>query len=155
MQNLTKTENLPDTQKPSDSRNLTATENTPSTKSPTTTKDTVTTYGKFHTTKGKEDFPWHKTTSRSYWSTTRNSWSHTTHRSTYDYYYPYISYEEYKGGDREYLPSKEEVDENVLFLERFTTAVTKTPVEILKPAGHQWEDFVTECTWRGLDCRKR
>ena len=46
------------------------------------------------------------------------------------------------------------MDKNVLFLERFTTAVTKTSEKILKAAGHQWEDLVTECTWRGLDCRK-
>ncbi|CAB3990394.1 degenerin deg-1-like, partial [Paramuricea clavata] len=137
---------------------------TPTTKSLTTYSDAVggtqnppspspssPKFGTFHTTKKPEDPAWYRTTSRPY--TTWNPWQQTSYR-------PYshrpshgLPYNEYKDADREYLPTKDEINENVLFLERFTTAVTKVPIEILRPAGHQWEDLVTECTWRGYDCK--
>ena len=97
------------------------------------------TFGTFHTTRRSSGGTfWHRTTS--------HTWQQTSYRTT-------LPYKNYENADQEYLPSQDEVNENVLFLERFTTAVTKVPINVLRPAGHQFKDLVTECTWRGYDCK--
>ncbi len=105
-------------------------------------------FGSFHTTSSPRGTTRHRTTGNSW-----NSWNSWTTPTSYQP--SYLPYSEYGNVDREYLPSEDEVNENVLFLERFTTAVTKVPIDVLKPAGHQFEDLVTECSWRGYDCKNR
>ncbi|XP_028411227.1 acid-sensing ion channel 4-A-like isoform X2 [Dendronephthya gigantea] len=107
---------------------------------------TTTPYKTFHKTENTDGYLRRRTTSRS--GTTQNVRTQTSHRRTK------YKRDNHRRADEEYLPSAEEVDQNVLFLERFTAAVTKVPTDILIPAGHQLDDLVTKCTWRGYDCMK-
>ncbi|XP_028411225.1 degenerin deg-1-like isoform X2 [Dendronephthya gigantea] len=117
----------------------------------------TTPYKQFHKTENT-DYSSRRTTpgsgtTQNAWAPTykqSNGWSPTNYHGTT--YRPSNFY--YQNVDKEYLPSEKEVNPNVLFLERFTTAVTKVSTDILIPAGHQFDDLVTKCTWRGYDCTK-
>lgn len=124
---------------------------------------------------GKETLtPYSKTTSRpstpystqfnSYY-TPYNSYStpYNSYSTPYNSYYRYSDpgyeyqpgYSQFSYQDQELLPPKEDVEEQTLLLERFTTIVTRVPEDQLKLAGHQFKDFVANCTWRGLECKNR
>ena len=75
----------------------------------------------------------------------------------YNYYGGNYNYygENYKFQDNELLPSKDEMDEQTQVAESFATIVTHVPESQLRQSGHQFDDFVTNCSWRGLECKKR